>query len=113
MTNITVTCIKTDWAEAEYSLEIDGISYAWRHEASRALTATDYESGDGIFHRDEETVEFTREATKVYVDFGAPWDPSAYLDPAREIACRVALVAAAFESVRSSYERTYTVTIPA
>ena len=111
MTNITVTCIKTDWAEAEYSLEIDGKPYAWRHEASRLLTKTDYEQGDGIFNRDEETVEFTREATKVYVDFGAPWNLCWYLDPAREIACRVALVAAAFESVRSSYERSWTVTI--
>jgi hypothetical protein len=111
MTTVTVTVTKSDWENPSYALEIDGISYAWRHEASRALTATDYESGDGIFHRDEETVEFTREATKVYVDFGAPWDPSAYLDPAREIACRVALVAAAFESVRSSYERSWTVTI--
>ena len=110
MTNVTVKVSKTDWKSPEYSLSIDGVSYDFRHAASRILTDTEHEDDLGIFSRYQE-VDFMRGDTKVVVDFGSPWDPSRYENPALEIARRVNLVNAAFDEVRENYERSYTVTL--
>lgn len=107
---VKVTATKADWASPQYELEIDGRVFEFRHEASRLLTKTDYESSHGIFSLDE-VVEFTKISTNVYVDFGDVWDPAGYPNPAEEIARRVLLVREAFEAVRESYEHSWTVTI--
>ena len=108
---VTVTVVKTDWQKPVYSLEIDGVDYDFRYEASLLLTDTVWGDGDGIFCPRYRKVHFRREESTVKVDFGSPWDPNEYYDPSQEIARRVALVNAAFAEVRESYERSYTVTL--
>jgi hypothetical protein len=118
MTTITVVATKTDWAEAEYIISIDGAEADGNDGYDDTLDATsEYLSqssscySEGIFNSVCNRVKFTRDATSVLVDFESPWDYSKYANPAQEIARRVRLVNEAFEAVRDSYERTYTVTI--
>jgi hypothetical protein len=117
MTNVTVTVTKSDWENPRFSLAIEGEYYEFRHDASRILTQTNYEEEDGIFsreiasYRDDFIFEFTRDDTCVLVDFGAPWSPTEYDNPALEIQRRVNLVNEAFNAARESYERSWSVTI--
>ena len=107
---ITVKATKTDWSKPIYTLDIDGVSYGFKHDDSRILTDTTWSQTGGIFARYPE-VDFIRGDAKVSVDFGDAWDISEYVNPALEIQRRVALVHAAFDAVRESYERSFTVTI--
>ena len=106
---VTVKAIKTDWQKPVYSLEIDGIPHDWSPDASKILTRS---SGyGGIFTASIGIIPFTRDDATVIVDFGDPWDPSEYSNPALEIQRRVALVDETFELVRESYQRSFTVTL--
>ena len=108
---ITVTVDKKDWSKPIYTLIIDGVYYEeFGYKSSRLLTDTIWADNGGIFSRYQE-VDFMRGDTKVVVDFGGSWEPSEYSNPALEIARRVAIVNAAFDEVRESYERSYTVTL--
>jgi hypothetical protein len=111
MTNVTVTAIKTDWARAEYSLVIDGVEFDFDRSASQTLTDTTSAHGHIIFDSRNQNLCFWRQDTHVWVDFGSAWIIENYADPAIEIQRRVALVDAAFEAVRKSYEKSWTVTI--
>ena len=110
---VTVTVVKTDWEKPEYSLSIDWVYYeAMGYKASYILVGAECSSdSNGIFSSFCSEPIFRRDDTTVSVDFGDTWDPSRYDNPALEIQRRVALVDAAFEAVRESYERSYTVTI--
>lgn len=112
MTNITVTCIKTDWANPVYSLEIDDMQHKFNASASWALTEAICDSDElGMFSGFDSEPVFRRDDTVVAVDFGDSWYVCQYPNPAQEIARRVGLVNEAFEAVRESYEKSWTVTI--
>lgn len=109
---VTVKVSKTDWMDPIFSLAIDGISHLWGASASEALTGASTPNGLGIFHATIGIIPFKRGDTTVIVDFGDNgWFPEDYDNPAAEIARRVNLVHDAFEAVRETYERSFTVTI--
>jgi hypothetical protein len=110
--NVTVTATKSDWSKAEYTLFINGEECDFDERASQLLTETFKQYYyRGIFNTSTQGSKFGREDTEVWVDFGAVWDTDDYMDPAQEIARRVALVTQAFEEARESYEKSWTVTI--
>jgi hypothetical protein len=109
--NVTVTVEKTDWASPSYTLTIDNEDMGMRCRASRKLTNTCGEDGQGIFDTEDSIVKFKRDATSVEVDFGNPWSPEEYNNPAAEIVRRVSLVNNAFNEVAENYRNSWTITL--
>jgi len=108
---VEVKCEKTDWNNPEYTLILDGEVPKCKRSGSNTLVKATNPFGRGVFTEDEEIVSFIRGNTRVEVNFGTPWDISAYENPALEIARRVSLVNAAFEAVKENYTSTWTVEI--
>ena len=95
---ITMNIKVTSNSDNAFSLFIDEEECGFNSLASRKLTETTSESGDGIF--DESTCRFFITHTdgvtiSKTVNFGSPWSFN-YEDPAQEIARRAQLVKDAF-----------------
>ncbi|MCA2595946.1 MAG: hypothetical protein IM526_12795 [Microcystis sp. M38BS1] len=111
---VEVKAIKADLKKVKYDLVIDQQDYPFNGKAvnaSRTLTNTSNEDGRGIFNDVDISVWFIRDDVRVYVDFGSAWNIETYENPALEIKRRVELVNAAFEEVKESWEKSWTVEI--
>jgi hypothetical protein len=111
MIQLTVKETKEDWCKSEFTLLLHSDEQVYFNcQTSRRLTETTNESNRGIFSS-RPTAEFLRGDTWVTVDFGSDWNIESYENPALEIKRRIELVDAAFNAVKQSYEKNWTVTL--
>jgi hypothetical protein len=110
MTTIEVTAEKTDWSAPKYSLTVDGELCEFDFNSSRKITNTQAHAMEGIFTNLANcTIKFKRDDTEVRVEFGCAWDISSFENPALEIRRRIALVNDAFDAVKESYTKSWSV----
>ena len=111
MTTIAVKETKENWQDPFFTLFIDNEQSSFHHYASRRLTDTDDENGNGIFNEEKSAVSFQRKDTWVTVDFETTWDIASYDNPAQEIKDRIKFVEEAFEAVSDGYEKIWSVNL--
>jgi hypothetical protein len=108
---VTVTMTKSAWGNPNYELVIDDEGMSMSCQASRRLTQTYNEDGQGIFNAESDSVKFKRGDTWVAVDFGALWAIEEYENPALEITRRASLVDNAFAEIADARKETWTVSL--
>ena len=117
---IEVTLEVANWENPRYTLTVNGDNRIFNRRASHRLTNTHGDFLNGIFTTKGDAdwgktfsngtiVKFLRGDTEVEVDFGDFWEPSAYENPALEIKRRVQAVNAAFDAVKETYTKVWTV----
>jgi hypothetical protein len=110
---IEVTVSKIDWNKPTLTLTVNGeIQDSYYLYNSRKITNTQEHNWLGIFTTcTSKPVWFVRGDTQVTVDFGGAWELSSHANPASEIARRIALVNTAFDEVKESYSKSWTISI--
>jgi hypothetical protein len=108
---VTVEMTKTTWGNPKYSIVINGEEMSMEFQASRKLTQTCGEDGQGIFDTEESYIEFKKGNTWVAVNFGDAWDIAEYSNPALEIDRRVNLVNKAFIQAADDRNESLAVTL--